>query len=116
MRLIFSIGQRAIRRSILFSGYEADHGETDYVKGHRWGVTAMANLTDKLVLAGGYSDYAFENAQNAAAVDASEKIWMASLTWNVATGLYIRGAVHKFIDDNALSSDGTFSLRIHRSF
>lgn len=37
--------------------WEADDGDTDYRKGHQWGVTARWKLWSNLTLFGGYSEY-----------------------------------------------------------
>ena len=114
--------------------WEADHGETDYVKGHVWGVTLKANLTDNLIAYGGYSDYNGDNVRADAALNiydpADQRNWTAGVQWNVATGLYIRAEYAKTITSNSYvtptvanptglvdgNSTGGFAFRIHRSF
>ncbi len=39
-------------------GYLWDDGETDYVKGHAWFVTSQYQLTENMLLFGGYGQYA----------------------------------------------------------
>ncbi len=96
---------------------ESDNGDTDYVKGHRYGVTMKANLTDKLVAYTGWS--AYEGQGLAEGVDATH--WVTGVRWNVVSGLYIQGEWAKTQLDNGFvagteDSQDRFSLRIHRSF
>ena len=115
----------------------ADHGETDYVKGHAWGVTMQANLTDKLVAFGGYSAIDYDDVSSATAIfpggAPSVADWTVGVRWNVASGLYVQAEWNKTIaDDNIFldrdlrtgaaqvdfteSSRDRFNLRILRSF
>ena len=98
----------------------SDHGNTDYVKGHTWGITAQMNMTDNLVLFGGYADYNDQYYTTvkgiaAGATDKSTKTWTAGVRWNVASGLYIQTEYTKQLPDLA-NSYGVYSLRVVRSF
>ncbi|WP_075995942.1 porin [Salaquimonas pukyongi] len=62
--------------------WRADHGDTDYVKGHQWGVTAKMNLVDNVQLFAGYSDYQSETNADVAR-------WTAGLKWDIAPGLWV---------------------------
>jgi len=77
--------------------WRADHGETDYVKGHQWGVTAQMNLTDKLSLAAGYSDYRSEDY-------ADTRNWSVSAKWDIAPGLWIVVQHYKTIQEKGMST------------
>lgn len=95
--------------------YEADHGKTDYVKGHKWGVTASAQLMEKITLFGGYSEY---DGQGVAAL-ADTKNWTVGLTWAVVEGLTIQPEYSAtwFANQNKVNqNNGVMSLRIVRSF
>jgi hypothetical protein len=109
--------------------YMDDHGETDYVKGHAWGLTAKMNLTDNMVLFGGYGDYADTYANGALqgttgfaadTTDGSFTTWTAGISWNIVPGLLIQPEYQKVQYKNetnaGLDSFGQFSLRIVRSF
>jgi hypothetical protein len=99
--------------------WEADNGETDYVKGHKWGVTMKTNLTEKMVLFAGYSAY---DRQNGSTPGYASTDWTVGVRWNVVSGLYIQPEWNKsFADSNAYaggteSSRDRFTLRIVRSF
>jgi len=99
--------------------WEADNGETDYVKGHKWGVTMKANLTDKMVMFAGYSQY---DATNGSTPGADYQDWTVGVRWNVVSGLYIQPEWNKQSADanlyngNTESSRDRFTLRIVRSF
>ena len=109
--------------------YMSDDGETDYVKGHLWGVTAAMNVTDKMILFAGYSDYADQyfgsplNAapNNVAAVSGSAKNWTVGVAWDVVPGLRIQPEYTvttynmESVADGQMNN-GTFSLRVERSF
>jgi hypothetical protein len=62
-----------------------DGGDTDYVKGHVWGVTAKAALGDRLTAFAGYSDYS-----DATGAGDSARNWTAGLAWSVAEGLLVQ--------------------------
>lgn len=100
--------------------YMSDDGNTDYVKGHAWGVTARMNLTDNLVLFGGYGDYTDLDL-----VDANNRSgtqWVGGVRWNVVSGLYIQGEYQGVANDDESAATGNganygrFNLRIVRSF
>ena len=107
--------------------YMADDGKTDYVKGHAWGVTAKMNLTDNMVLFGGYGQYADQYigssvnvAPNAVAtVDGSFVNYTVGVSWNVVPGLLIQPEYTKTRATQDTANTATFdrfSLRIVRSF
>ena len=107
--------------------YMADDGDTDYVKGHAWGVTAKMNLTDNVGLFAGYSDYDCTSLDCTGVVaDRSATHWTAGARWNVATGLYIQVEYSKtnydFQRDGVVGatssrlSTGTANVRVVRSF
>ena len=83
-----------------------DDGETDYVKGHDWGVTAKMNLTDSLVLSAGYGE-SFWHYEN---------MWTVDLNWAAAPGLDVRVEYSKRRPDLASESTGRYALRVTRSF
>ena len=111
--------------------WRADHGKTDYVHGHQWGVTMKANLTDKLVAFAGFSRYEGEN-DYADGVDVFDPAdvdrWVAGVRWNVVSGLYVQAEYFKTITSSATTWNGTtavfndgdaaggYTLRVHRSF
>ena len=103
----------------------ADHGQTDYVKGHVWGVTMQANLTDKLVAFGGYSVHDFDDDATGDANTATD--WTVGVRWNVVSGLYVQAEWNKQMQEDGFdlgtaanpfleSSRDRFNLRILRSF
>ena len=101
--------------------YSADDGDTDYVKGHAWGVTARMDLADNLQLFAGYSDYdCTTTACAAVATDTSYTDWTAGVRWNMATGLYLQVEYHKQNWDyqvvNTRFSPGVVNVRLVRSF
>lgn len=104
--------------------YMADDGETDYVKGHAWGVTAQMNLIDNWSLYGGYSDYdevfSTVNAGTAITDDDSRTQWTAGLTWKAAPGLSVQFEYAKTNYDYQITgsrvSSGLYGIRVVRSF
>ena len=81
--------------------YMADDGDTNYVKGHIWGVTAKMDLSDNIVLFAGYSDYdcttsSCERRKRKPSKipqlhpDTSATQWTAGARWNMAEGLYLQ--------------------------
>ncbi len=108
--------------------WESDSGQTDYVKGHRWGVTMQAALADKWTLFGGYSEYdTDEDAWGGALTrPADSRDWTVGVRWAVVSGLYVQAEWNKTqcIEDNCFvgpaaydqDSRDRFNLRIHRSF
>ena len=108
--------------------YMADDGDTDYVKGHVWAVTAQYQLTENMLLFGGYSSYddtfnvsGGRNPSSEVSSGATDNedmdVWTVGLAWNIVPGLLIqpeyRGVSFQN-EDNA--NFGQFSLRIVRSF
>jgi len=105
-----------------FGGYYAsDEGETDYVKGHVWGVTAKYNLSDKMALFAGYSEFADQFAALPlnvnGDVDGSADNYTVGLAWDIVPGLRIQPEYTSTAFENPANLNrGTFSLRIERSF
>lgn len=85
-----------------------DDGKTDYVKGHRWGVTMKADITDGMTAYAGYSAWNQETA-------ADKAHWSAGISWAVVDGLSLQGEWTKERELKGDSTD-TFSLRATRSF
>ncbi len=100
--------------------YMSDDGETDYVKGHTFGLTAKMNLTDNMVLFGGYSsfdDTCFGSGKTfVCQTDTGNDNWTAGISWNIVPGLLIQPEYTKTLYDSSAPSEGRFSLRIVRSF
>ena len=116
--------------------YSADDGDTDYVKGHAWGITAKMNLTDNMTLFAGYGQYDdqyFGSSNNAGPntvhlVDTDYSTWTVGLSWNIVPGLLIQPEYTAVAYDNetldaystvgnqSLRNHGRWSLRIVRSF
>jgi hypothetical protein len=98
--------------------YMADDGDTDWVKGHAWGVTAKTNLTEAISLFAGYSEYSDQDLIGDPA-NRSQKNWTVGAYWSVAPGLVITPEYSAFwFDDEAAngSNFGILNLRIVRSF
>ncbi|MEM7464054.1 MAG: porin [Pseudomonadota bacterium] len=111
--------------------YEADNGDTDYVKGHTWGVTAKMNLTDNMVLFGGYSDYSDQyngtncNYCGTDTGDNSATNWSVGVAWNVVSGLLVQLDYSAYTFENERLSNGNqpgngnygvWGVRVVRSF
>ena len=109
--------------------YMADDGETDYVKGHAWGVTARYALTDTMALFGGYSSYADQynttpaicgaSTSTGCGPDTSADNYTVGVAWNIVPGLLIQPEwTSQWFEDagNNGGNFGRFSLRIVRSF
>ncbi len=115
--------------------YMADDGETSYVKGHTWGVTAQMDLADNWSIYGGYSDYNCVASTvggtfcTTPATDASFTDYTVGLNWNVAPGLLaqfsyskknydyqIDGVVGATTGTQSRLSSGIYSVKVVRSF
>jgi hypothetical protein len=109
--------------------YMADDGETDYVKGHAWGVTAKMNIAENMVLFGGYSSYADQYNTTPAicgslyasgcGANASADTYTVGVAWNMVPGLLIQPEwTSQWWEDASANGGnfGRFSLRIVRSF
>ena len=92
--------------------YESDDGRTDYVKGHVWGVTAKAGLTDKVSAYGGFSRY--DGLRTASGTDAST--WTGGLLWAPVDGLEVQAEYSAFWSEENGGNGGAFALGITRSF
>ncbi|WP_075995944.1 porin [Salaquimonas pukyongi] len=88
--------------------WRADDNDTDYVKGHQWGVTAKMNLVDNLQLFAGYSSYQSEINEDGA-------IWTAGVKWDIAPGLWAIVEHTKSLPEVSEAS-GTTWVRMRRSF
>jgi hypothetical protein len=97
--------------------YMADDGETDYVKGHIWGVTGRWQFTDNMqIFAGtGYWDEYADDSN-----DASQYYTTVGLAWDIVPGLLIQPEYNwvTYSSDTDAPGDnyGRFSLRVVRSF
>jgi hypothetical protein len=110
--------------------YMSDEGETDYVKGHAWGVTAKMNLADNMVLFGGYGQYSdqYNTAggpcstllySTGCGTNGSYDTYTVGVAWNIVPGLLIQPEwTSRWFDVETSSQQnfGRFSLRIVRSF
>lgn len=104
--------------------YMSDDGETDYVKGHAWGVTAKMALAENMVLFGGYGDYADQyntvpanctpGWTTGCGPDSSYRTATVGISWNIVPGLLIQPEYLKTW--TTTTGSGRFSLRIVRSF
>ncbi|MCF6321676.1 MAG: porin [Rhizobiaceae bacterium] len=92
--------------------YMADDGDTDYVKGHAWGISAKMDLTDNMVLYAGYSDWDRTDGDTAGN-DVSD--WSAGVRWKMARGLYSQFEYNKRQIAGS-GSTGTYVIRVLRSF
>lgn len=95
----------------------ADDGDTDYVKGHAYGVTGIMNLTDNLSLFGGWGDYDDEcfGSDPRCATDGGFSTYTVGLAWTPVSGLLIQPEYQGFTPETGRSF-GQFGLRIVRSF
>ncbi|MEZ5881305.1 MAG: porin [Nitratireductor sp.] len=94
--------------------WRADHNDTDYSKGHQWGVTAKMNLVDNLQLFAGYSSYQSE-------INLDQNRWTAGVKWDIAPGLWVIAEHAKYLteDDGDAFDDegyGVTWIRMRRSF
>ncbi|HXK57672.1 MAG TPA: hypothetical protein PLZ16_13600, partial [Gammaproteobacteria bacterium] len=94
--------------------WRADHGDTDYVKGHQFGVTAKMNLVDNLQLFAGYSQYNSED-------ELDVRNWTAGVKWDIAPGLWVIAEHSKYLveEDPMVDDDDNFGvtwIRMRRSF
>lgn len=99
--------------------YMSDDGNTDYVKGHAYGITAKMNLTDNMTLFGGWGQY--DDTFNVTpATQGDFDTWTAGISWNIVPGLLIQPeyTATSFEYENATTrrNFGRWSLRIVRSF
>ncbi len=82
--------------------YASDGGETDYVKGHMWGVATEMNLADNLVMFAGFGrhDCSYGSSMSTtpctnAAYDESYQDWTVGTRWLMTTGLYMQVEYNK---------------------
>ncbi len=99
--------------------YMADDGDTDYVKGHAYGIRSSYALTEDLLLFAGYGQFA-DQFEEAVLVDASFDTYTVGLAWTGISGLLIQPEwTATSFDDTSVKGQenlGRFSLRIVRSF
>lgn len=102
--------------------YMADNGETDYVHGHSWGVTALYGLTDNLRLFSGYSRHDTVDVA-AAQADLSGSTWNVGVRWTIVSGLYLQGEFFSYAFDSQAATVGSgagnnngVNVRLVRSF
>lgn len=106
--------------------YMADDGETSYVGGNVWGVSAKANLLDNVTLFAGYSAYEceIEICDVLVTSDSSLTDWTAGVRWTVADGLYVQAEYARTELDVSVKQDpesleatvDTINVRVVRSF
>jgi hypothetical protein len=113
--------------------YMADDGDTDYVHGHTWGVSAKMNLSDNWILYSGYSDYNWQAPSGYSynsGYDKSRTRMNVGVQWDITSSLYARFEYHKINYDNQCTtrgrgcgnyadtriSTGNFGIRINSSF
>jgi Porin subfamily len=117
--------------------YAADNGDTDYVKGHEWGVTSIWQMTETLALFGGYGQYSDQydgwdvifdpRTVSYEDFDRSYDTYTVGLAWTPVNGLLIQPEWNKVVYEEPYNwirvgrrpvqvDSGTFSLRIVRSF
>jgi hypothetical protein len=118
--------------------YMADDGDTDYVKGHSWGVSAKMDMSDNFVLFAGYGDY--DCGTKGCTTDLADRSYTdmtVGVRWNMTPGLYMQLEYAKenydtqkrgYVTENQASaaaaallggsrlSTGTVNLRLVRSF
>lgn len=92
--------------------YMADDGDTDYVHGHAWGVSAQMDLTDSLVLYAGYSDWDRTDGDTPG-TDLTH--WTTGVRWNMAPGLYSQVEYNKQNPSGGYGV-GQLVVRVVRSF
>jgi hypothetical protein len=120
--------------------YASDNGDTDYVKGHVWGVTGQWQMTETMLLFAGYGNYDDQYSgcesykggsfpgkngcatpYNVVPVEVGQDYTTFGLAWTPVSGLLIQPEYnwvsYDSSDDEAeLSGFGRFSLRVVRSF
>ena len=114
--------------------YMSDDGDTDYVKGHAFGVTAKMNLADNMVLFAGYGQYDDQYFCPALTANANHCVpengnldaengfdtYTVGIGWNIVPGLLIQPEwTSTWFDQdgqNGNNNFGRFSLRVVRSF
>lgn len=96
--------------------YMSDDGDTDYVHGHAWGVTAQMTLADNWTLFGGYSDY---SDTTPSPLYLTQRTWTVGLKWDIVPGLYIQPEYNAWWAENEVdngSNGGRYNIRLVRSF
>jgi hypothetical protein len=98
--------------------YASDNGDTDYVKGHGWGVTGSWQMTETLQLAAGYGN--LDDQTDDGSEDGVDYTTVGIL-WTPVAGLLITPQYHwSAYDDSDTEKTqqnfGAFTLRITRSF
>jgi hypothetical protein len=101
--------------------YASDEGETDYLKGHVWGVTSQWQMTETILLFAGYGNFDDQFVDdNPDESDFGQDYTTFGLAWTIVPGLLIQPEynwVSYSSDDNAPGDNfGRFSLRVERSF
>jgi hypothetical protein len=95
--------------------YMADDGDTDYVKGHAFGIRSSYQLAENMLLFAGYGQYAdqFEDGD-----EDSFDTYTVGLAWNPVSGLLVQPewTSNSYEDTDENANFGRFSLRIVRSF
>ena len=107
--------------------WAADDGNTDYVKGHKWGVTMKANLTSNMVAFAGYSQVDFADyVDDVTSGPRDTADWTAGVRWNLVPGMWVQAEYNKarcisgsdctFIAGEDADSRETVNVRFFRSF
>ena len=96
--------------------YGSDSGDTDYIGGHLWGVTASWKLADNWKLAGYYTEFDDQIKGGTA------QQYGAELRWDIVTGLDMTVGYEKLIGDSTNSmlsgadSSDAFRVALTRRF
>jgi hypothetical protein len=112
---------------LLGGWYMADDGETDYVKGHAYGIRSSYQMTETALLFAGYGAYADQyDSSVVASTDVAAKNdtndsytnYTVGMAWRPVTNLLIQPewTSTAFSDGVTNANNGRFSLRIVRSF
>ncbi len=94
------------------SWFMADDGDTDYVHGHAWGITAKMNLSDKWRIYGGYTDWDRTDG-NVDGIDQAN--WTLGAQWKITPGLDTKFEYSK-TNYQGLYGTGQYAVRVTRSF
>ena len=108
--------------------YTWDDGDTDYVKGHALGLTAQVNLTNSVILFGGYGVYDnmfADEALHCASDDCETELnnsgtqWKVGLQWELAPNLFFLPEYQVTDYDQEYQDQedyGILNLRLVRNF
>ncbi|HSO46627.1 MAG TPA: hypothetical protein VLQ68_01730, partial [Rhizobiaceae bacterium] len=108
--------------------YTWDDGDSDYVKGHALGLTAQVNLTNSIILFGGYGVYDnmfADTALHCASEDCETELdnsgtqWKVGLQWEVVPNLFFLPEYQVTDYDQEFPDQedyGILNLRLVRNF